>query len=82
MSSVHLPARVEQQPVAPPTDPIAVERIQLEEEERVAFGCPEEGCIKVYQSHSSRETPSHVRERVHVRRDEEKVGRDLQVNFW
>ena len=43
----------EQQPAAPPTDPIAVERIQLEEEERVAFGCPEEGCIKVYQSHSS-----------------------------
>ncbi|CAH3017271.1 unnamed protein product, partial [Porites evermanni] len=33
--------------------PIAVERIQLEEEERVAFGCREEGCIKVYQSHSS-----------------------------
>ena len=31
----------EQQPAAPPTDPIA------------AFGCPEEGCIKVYQSHSS-----------------------------
>ena len=43
----------EQQPAAPPTDPIAVERIQLEEEERVSFGCPEEGCIKVYQSHSS-----------------------------
>ena len=38
----------EQQPAAPPTDPIAVERIQLEEEEHVAFGCPEEGCIKVY----------------------------------
>ena len=37
----------------PPMDPIAVERIQPEEEERVAFGCPEEGCIKVYQSHSS-----------------------------
>ena len=42
----------EQQPAAPPTNPTAVERIQLEEE-RVAFGCPEEGCIKVYQSHSS-----------------------------
>ena len=40
----------EQQPAAPPTDPIAVERIQLEEEERVSFGCPEEGCIKVYQT--------------------------------
>lgn len=43
----------EQQPAAPPTDPIAVERIQLEKKERVAFGYPEEGCIKVYQSHSS-----------------------------
>ncbi|XP_073256108.1 uncharacterized protein [Porites lutea] len=43
----------EQQPASPPTDSIAVERIQLEEEERVAFGCPEESCIKVYESHSS-----------------------------
>ena len=33
--------------------PIAEERIQLEEEESVVFGCPEEGCIKVYQGHSS-----------------------------
>lgn len=42
----------EQQPAAPPTDPIAVERIQPEEE-RVAFGCPEEGCIKLCHTHSS-----------------------------
>ena len=33
--------------------PIAEEGIQLEEEEGVVFGCSEEGCIKVYQSHSS-----------------------------
>ena len=37
----------EQQPVAPTMKPIAEERIQLEEEESVVFGCPEEGCIKV-----------------------------------
>ena len=43
----------EQQPAAPPNEPIAAEGIQLEEEESVVFGCPEEGCIKVYQSHSS-----------------------------
>ena len=44
----------EQQPAAPPMEPIAAEGIQLEEEEEsVVFGCPEEGCIKVYQSHSS-----------------------------
>ena len=43
----------EQQPAAPTMKPIAEERIQLEEEESVVFGCPEEGCIKVYQSHSS-----------------------------
>ena len=43
----------EQQPAAPPMEPIAVEGSQLEEEESVVFGCPEEGCIKVYQSHSS-----------------------------
>ena len=50
----HAPSSTqEQQPAAPLTDPIAVEWIQLEEEERVAFGCPEEGSIKVYQSHSS-----------------------------
>ena len=43
----------EQQPAATPMVPIATEGIQLEEEEDVIFGCPEEGCIKVYQSHSS-----------------------------
>ena len=43
----------EQQPAAPPMQPIASEETQLEEEESVAFGCPEEGCIKVYQSHIS-----------------------------
>ena len=43
----------EQQPAAPPMEPIAAEGIQLEEEESVVFGCPEEGCIKVYQSRSS-----------------------------
>ena len=44
---------LEQQPSAPPMEPIAAEGIQLEEEESVVFGCPEEGCIKVYESHSS-----------------------------
>ena len=39
----------EQQPEAPPMEP--TEGIQREE--NVIFGCPEEGCIKVYQSHSS-----------------------------
>ena len=43
----------EQQPAAPPMEPIAAEGIQPEEEERVVFGCPEEGCIKAYQSHSN-----------------------------
>ena len=43
----------EQQPAAPTMKPIAEEGIQLEEQESVVFGCPEEGCIKVYQSHSS-----------------------------
>ena len=43
----------EQQPAAPPVEPIATEGIQLEEEESVVFRCPEEGCIKVYQSHNS-----------------------------
>ena len=43
----------EQQPAAPLMEPIAAEGIQPQEEESVVFGCPEEGCIKVYQSHSS-----------------------------
>ena len=44
----------EEQPEAPPMEPTAAEGIQREqEEESVIFGCPEEGCIKVYQSHSS-----------------------------
>jgi len=43
----------EQQPAVPPMEPIAAEGIQLEEEESVVFGCPEEGCIKVYQRHIS-----------------------------
>ena len=43
----------EKQPAVPPMKPIAVEGFQLEEEESVVFHCPEEGCIKVYQSHSS-----------------------------
>ena len=43
----------EQQPAAPPMEPIAAEGFQLEEEQSVVFGCPEKGCIKVYQSHSS-----------------------------
>ena len=43
----------EQQPAAPTMKPITEERIHLEEEESVVFGCPEEACIKVYQSHSS-----------------------------
>ena len=44
----------EQQPEAPPMEPTAAEGIQREEEEEsVIFGCPEEGCIKVYQSHSN-----------------------------
>ena len=38
----------EQQPETPPMEPTAAE-----EEESVIFGCPEEGCIKVYQSQSS-----------------------------
>ena len=37
----------EQQPAAPPMEPIAAEGIQPQEEECVVFGCPEEGCIKV-----------------------------------
>ena len=50
----HAPSNTwEQQPAAPPMEPIAAEGIQLEEEESVVFGCPEEGCIKVYQNHSS-----------------------------
>ena len=80
----------EQQPTVPPMEPIAAEGIHLEEEESVVFGCPGEGCIKVYQSHSSLQrhldAGKHLlalkRERVHVRRDKEKVGRDVQVNFW
>ena len=44
----------EPQPEAPPMEPTAAEGIQHEEEEEsVTFGCPEEGCIKVYQSQSS-----------------------------
>lgn len=42
----------QQQPPAPPMEPRAAEGLQLEEES-VVFCCPEEGCIKVYQSHSS-----------------------------
>lgn len=38
----------ERQPAAPSMEPIAAEGIQLEEEESVVFGCPEDGC-----SHSS-----------------------------
>ena len=81
----------EQQPEAPPMEPTAAEGIQREEEEEsVIFGCPEEGCIKVYQSQSSLQRHLDVgehllaleRERVHVRRDKEKVGRDVQLNFW
>ena len=77
----------EQQPAAPTMRPIAEKGIQLEEEESVVFVCPEEGCIKVYQSHSSLQRhldagKHHLAlERVHVRRDKEKVGRDVQVNF-
>ena len=70
-------------------EPTATEGIQRgEEEESVTFGCPKEGCIKVYQSHSSLQRHLDVGklllplERVHVRRDKEKVGRDVQVNFW
>ena len=37
----------EQQPAAPPMEPIAAEGIQPQEEESVVFVCPEEGCIKV-----------------------------------
>ena len=74
-----------------PSEPTAAEVIQLEEEEEsVIFGCPEEGCIKVYQSHSSLQRHLDVgkhlftleRERVNVQCDKEKVGRDVQVNFW
>ena len=81
----------EQQPEAPPMEPTAPEGIQREaEEESVIFGCPEEGFLKVYQSHSSLQRHLDVgkhllaleRERVRVRRDKEKVGRDVQVNFW
>ena len=43
----------DQQPAAPSMKPIAEEGTQLEEEESMVFGCPEEDCIKVYQSHSS-----------------------------
>ena len=43
----------ERQLAATPMVPIAAEGTQLEEEEDVMLGCPEEGCIKVYQSHSS-----------------------------
>ena len=46
----------EQQPEAPPMEPTAAEGIQREEEEEeesVTFGCQEEGCIEVYQSHNS-----------------------------
>ena len=72
------PITREQQPEEPPMEPTAAEGIQREEGESVIFGCPEEGCIKVYQSHSSlqrpwcRETPFGVGERVHVRRDKKK----------
>ena len=75
-------------------EPTAAEGIQHEEEgeeeESVTFGCQEEGCIEGYQSHSSLQRHLDVgehllaleRERVHVRRDKEKVGRDVQLNFW
>ena len=43
----------EQQPAAPPMEPIAVEEIQLEEKVSAVFGFPEEGWVKVYQSRSS-----------------------------
>ena len=46
--------------MAPALRPIAEEWIQLEEEESVVFGCPGEGCIKVYQSHSSLQRPLDV----------------------
>ena len=50
----HAPSRTrEPQPASPTMKPIAEGRIQLEGKESVVFGCPEEGCIKVYQSHSS-----------------------------
>ncbi|CAH3190262.1 unnamed protein product [Porites lobata] len=70
----------EQQPAAPPTDPIAVERIQLEEEERVAFGCPEEGCIQVYQSHSSLQR--HVDARKHLLALERESTYDVIKKKW
>lgn len=43
-------SKLEQQPTALTMEPIAAEGIQ-HHEESVVFGCPVEGCIKVYQSH-------------------------------
>ena len=48
----------EQQPAAPSMELRAVEGIQLVEKVSVVFGCPEEGWVKVYQSHSSLQRPS------------------------
>ena len=85
-SVFHAPSSMrEQQSAVPPKEPIAAEGIQLKEEESVVFGVPEEGCIKVYQRHSSLQR--HLDARVHLLAIErvyvlEKVGRDVEVNFW
>ena len=37
-------------------DPVTQSEEEVEDEERVHFACPEEGCIKVYQSFSALQT--------------------------
>ena len=72
-------------------EPLAAEGIQLEEEKEIGvFSCPDEDGIKFFQTRDSLQRHLDVgehllaleRERVHVRRDKEKVGRDVQLNFW
>ena len=71
----------EQQPEAPPMEPTAAEGIQREqEEESVIFGCPEEGCIKVYQSHSSLQR--HLEDGKHLLALEREYTYDVIKKKW
>ena len=77
-SSTREPAA--EQPAAPPMEPIAAEGIQLEEEESVVFGCPEEGCIKVDQSHNSLQR--HLDAGVHLLAIERESTYDAIMKKW
>ena len=51
--------------------------LQVTKEPEVQFPCPEEGCIKTYQSCRCRKTSCEARTRGQLRHHQEKVGRNL-----